>query len=93
MIKGRSPVPVYALDGGLGQFGLFSTTPDVRRGKRGRISSPEARMTSNVLELGRVVAEYPSSFGGVTVRVLPDESHHTILGSAATLGLRFLIGP
>jgi len=58
-----------------------------------RISPPDARMTSNVLDLGRIVAEYESSFGGVTVRVLPDESHHTILGAAATLGLRFLIGP
>lgn len=58
-----------------------------------RISDPPARMTSNVLELGRLVAEYRNQFAGVTVSVLPNTSHHTILGSGITQGLEFLISP
>jgi predicted alpha/beta superfamily hydrolase len=58
-----------------------------------RIAGSPYRMTSNVLEFGRLVAEHRSSFGGVAVRVLPDESHHTILATGASLGLRFLIAP
>ena len=58
-----------------------------------RIAGASARMTSNVLDLGRLVAEHRSSFGRATVRVLPNESHHTILASAVTQGLQFLISP
>ena len=58
-----------------------------------RISEPKARMTSNVLELGRLVAAHRSSFSGVEVSVLPRTSHHTIIGPALTQGLQFLISP
>jgi predicted alpha/beta superfamily hydrolase len=58
-----------------------------------RIAGASARMTSNVLDLGRLVAEHRSSFGRATVRVLPNESHHTILATAVTQGLQFLISP
>lgn len=58
-----------------------------------RIAGAPYRMTSNVLDLGRIVAEHRSSFGRAAVRVLPNESHHTILASAVTQGLQFLISP
>jgi predicted alpha/beta superfamily hydrolase len=58
-----------------------------------RISEPKARMTSNVLELDRLVAAHRSSFSGVEVSVLPRTSHHTIIGPALTQGLQFLISP
>jgi hypothetical protein len=58
-----------------------------------RISEPKARMTSNVLELDRLVAAHRASFGGVEISVLPRTSHHTIIGPALTQGLQFLISP
>jgi hypothetical protein len=50
-------------------------------------------MTSNVLELDRLVAAHRASFGGVEISVLPKTSHHTIIGPALTQGLQFLISP
>jgi hypothetical protein len=50
-------------------------------------------MTSNVLDLGRLVAQHRSSFGRAAVRVLPNESHHTILAPAIASGLQFLLSP
>ena len=58
-----------------------------------RIAGTAAKMTSNVLDFGRLVAEHRSSFGRATVSVLPNESHHTILATAVTRGLQFLISP
>ena len=58
-----------------------------------RIAPAWTKMTTNVLELGRLVAEHRSSFGRATVRMLPNESHHTILATAVTRGLQFLISP
>ena len=61
--------------------------------KEERIAGESFKMTSNVSDLGKLVANYQSSFGPVTVKVLQNESHHTILGSAITQGLQFLISP
>lgn len=58
-----------------------------------RIAAASAKMTSNVLDLGRLVAVHRSSFGRVAVRVLPHESHHTILAPAISSGLQFLLSP
>ena len=58
-----------------------------------RIAGASARMTSNLLDLGRLVAEHRSRFERATARVLPNESHHTILASALSQGLQFLISP
>jgi predicted alpha/beta superfamily hydrolase len=58
-----------------------------------RIAGASARMTSNVLDLGRLVAEHRLRFERATVRVLPNESHRTILASAVSQGLQFLISP
>ena len=58
-----------------------------------RIAGASARMTSNLLDLGRLVAENRSRFERATARVLPNESHHTILASALSQGLQFLISP
>ena len=58
-----------------------------------RISEPSARMSSNVLEFGRLVAQFRAQFAGTAVVVLPNTSHHTILGPALTQGLQFLISP
>lgn len=58
-----------------------------------RIAGARAKMTSNVLDLGRLVAEHRSSFERAAVRVLPNESHHTILAIAVTQGLQFLLSP
>jgi predicted alpha/beta superfamily hydrolase len=59
-----------------------------------RISSPETHMTSNTLEFGRLVADHRRSFpGGALVSVLPGTTHHTIVGAAATRGMRYLVAP
>jgi hypothetical protein len=58
-----------------------------------RIARAYSRMTSNVLDLARIVAEHRSSFGRVAVSVLPEQSHHSIVAPAASLGLRFLLSP
>ena len=58
-----------------------------------RIAGAWAKMTSNVLDLGRLVAQHRSSFGRAAVRVLPNESHHTILAPAIASGLQFLLSP
>jgi predicted alpha/beta superfamily hydrolase len=58
-----------------------------------RISEPKARMTSNVLELDRLVADHRTKFSGAEVAILPKTSHHTIIGPALTAGLQFLISP
>jgi predicted alpha/beta superfamily hydrolase len=59
-----------------------------------RISPPETHMTSNTLEFGRLVADHRRSFkGGALVSVLPGTTHHTIVGAAATRGMRYLVAP
>jgi predicted alpha/beta superfamily hydrolase len=59
-----------------------------------RISRPSAHMTSNTLEFGRLVADHRGRFpAGAMVKVLPDTTHHTIIGPALAKGLRFLIAP
>jgi predicted alpha/beta superfamily hydrolase len=58
-----------------------------------RIAGASAKMTSNVLDLGRLVAQHRSRFGRAAVRVLPNESHHTILAPAIASGLQFLLSP
>jgi predicted alpha/beta superfamily hydrolase len=59
-----------------------------------RISTPETHMTSNTLEFGRLVAGHRSAFpNGALVSVLPGTTHHTIVGTAVTRGLRYLIAP
>ena len=59
-----------------------------------RISSPETHMTSNTLEFGRLVADHRRSFpSGALVSVLPGTTHHTIVGAAATRGMRYLVAP
>lgn len=61
--------------------------------KEERIAGERYKMTSNVLDLESLIANHQSNFGPVSVRVLDDESHHTLLGRAVTLGLQFLISP
>jgi predicted alpha/beta superfamily hydrolase len=61
--------------------------------KEERITEPSAHMTSNVLELGRLVAQFRDQFSDVEINVLPRTSHHTVLGPALTQGLQFLISP
>jgi predicted alpha/beta superfamily hydrolase len=59
-----------------------------------RISPPETHMTSNTLEFARLVAEHRNGFpNGACVCVLPGTTHHTIVGTAVTRGLRYLIAP
>jgi predicted alpha/beta superfamily hydrolase len=58
-----------------------------------RISRPSAHMTSNVLEIARLVAEHRDQFSGVLARIVPGASHHTIVGSSYTEGLRYLLAP
>ena len=61
--------------------------------KEERIAGKRRKMTSNVLDLEILIANHQSNFGPVSVRVLENESHHTVLGRAVTLGLQFLISP
>jgi predicted alpha/beta superfamily hydrolase len=58
-----------------------------------RIGGPKARMTSNVLNLGALVAAHPAQFGAASVKIVPGASHHTIYGGSFTDGLKFLLGP
>ncbi|WP_300575399.1 alpha/beta hydrolase-fold protein [Phenylobacterium sp.] len=58
-----------------------------------RISTPEVRMTANVLDVQRLVAQHRGQFGAPLVQVLPGLSHHTIMGAATTSGLQFLLSP
>ena len=61
--------------------------------KEERISTPEVRMTSNVLDLQRIVFDHRKQFGSPLVQVLPGLSHHTIMGVACTYGLQHLLSP
>jgi predicted alpha/beta superfamily hydrolase len=61
--------------------------------KEERITDPNARMTSNVLELGRLVAQFRAQFSAVEISILPRTSHHSVLGPALAQGLQFLISP
>ncbi len=58
-----------------------------------RIGGAKARMTSNVLDLGALVAAHPAQFGAASVKIVPGASHHTIFGGSFTDGLKFLLGP
>ena len=58
-----------------------------------RISPPETRMTSNVLEVQRLIVKHRSQFEAPLAQILPGLSHHSILGIAATYGLQFLLSP
>jgi predicted alpha/beta superfamily hydrolase len=82
------------LKGALEKGASYSQRIAVYAGDREeRISEPKAKMTSNVLEFDRLVAEHRSSLSAAEVAVLPKTSHHTIIGPALTRGLQFLISP
>lgn len=56
-----------------------------------QIAGETYRMTSNVVALADIIGGYTSSFGGAEIKVLPNRTHHNILGQATTLGLEFIL--
>ena len=60
-------------------------------GKEEVIAGEKAKMTSNVEKLKAIVLEHSSSFGGYDIKILPDRTHHNILGQGITEGLEFLL--
>lgn len=60
-------------------------------GKEEEIAGEKYKMTSNVEELKAIVLEHSSSFGGYDIKILPDRTHHNILGQGITEGLEFLL--
>lgn len=60
-------------------------------GKEEEIGGEKAKMTSNVEKLKDIVLEHSSSFGGYDIKILPDRTHHNILGQGITEGLEFLL--
>jgi len=61
--------------------------------KEERIAGPEYKMASNVLSLAALTFDHKSKFEDITIRVLPNQSHHTIPAIAAVEGLQFLLSP
>lgn len=60
-------------------------------GKEEEIAGEKYKMTSNVEELKAIVLEHSSSFVDYDIKILPDRTHHNILGQGVTEGLEFLL--
>jgi len=60
-------------------------------GKEEEIAGEKYKMTSNVEELEEIVSAYNSNFGDYDFKILPDRTHHNILGQGITEGLEFLL--
>ena len=52
--------------------------------KEESIAGERYKMMSNVLDLENLITNHQSNFGPVSVRVLDNESHHTVLGRTVT---------
>ena len=76
-----------------GRF-MFSGKLAVYTGEREeRMAGAPYKMVSNVLSLAALTFDHKSKFEDVTIRVLPNQSHHTIPAIAVVEGLQFLLSP